>query len=52
MVLIVLLHRYAHYDGNPSFSDFSSFGGWTSPHAKQYQGDVTACRYVSVAVVA
>jgi hypothetical protein len=36
--------RYAHYDNNPSFSDFSSFGGWSSPHAKQYAGDVTACR--------
>lgn len=21
---------YAHYDGNPSFSDFSPFGGWSS----------------------
>lgn len=36
--------RYAHYDNNPSFSDFSSFGGWKSPHAKQYAGDVTQCR--------
>jgi hypothetical protein len=34
---------YAHYDNNPSFSDFSSFGGWSSPHAKQYQGDVSLC---------
>lgn len=34
---------YAHYDNNPSFSDFSSFGGWTKPYAKQYQGDVTLC---------
>jgi hypothetical protein len=34
---------YAHYDNNPSFSDFSSFGGWTSPHGKQYAGDVTVC---------
>lgn len=36
---------YAHYDNNPSFSDYSSlqFGCWTSPHAKQYAGDVTAC---------
>ena len=34
---------YAHYDNNPSFSDFSKFGGWTSPHAKQYAGDVTMC---------
>ena len=35
--------RYAHYDNNPSFSDFSAFGGWSSPHAKQYAGDVTQC---------
>lgn len=35
--------RYAHYDNNPAFSDFSAFGGWSSPHAKQYAGDVTQC---------
>jgi GH25 family lysozyme M1 (1,4-beta-N-acetylmuramidase) len=34
---------YAHYDNSPSFSDFQSFGGWTKPHAKQYQGDTTLC---------
>jgi len=34
---------YAHYDNNPSFSDFATFGGWTSPHAKQYIGDTTLC---------
>lgn len=34
---------YAHYDNKASFSDFSSFGGWSSPHAKQYEGDVTQC---------
>jgi GH25 family lysozyme M1 (1,4-beta-N-acetylmuramidase) len=34
---------YAHYDNNPSFSDFSAFGGWSVPYVKQYQGDVTAC---------
>jgi len=34
---------YAHYDNNPSFSDYSAFGGWSSPHAKQYSGDVTQC---------
>lgn len=27
---------YPHYDGKASFSDFTSFGGWTSPHMKQY----------------
>ena len=26
---------YAHYDNNPSFSDFSPFGGWKEPYAKQ-----------------
>jgi len=36
---------YAHYDGSPSFSDWSrvSFGGWSQPYAKQYKGDVTVC---------
>ena len=34
---------YAHYDKNPSFSDFVGFGGWTKPHMKQYEGDVTMC---------
>jgi GH25 family lysozyme M1 (1,4-beta-N-acetylmuramidase) len=34
---------YAHYDNSASFSDFVAFGGWTKPHAKQYQGDTTLC---------
>lgn len=34
---------YAHYDNDPSFSDFKSFGGWTRPAIKQYAGDVTLC---------
>lgn len=34
---------YAHYDNVPNFSDFSAFGGWTVPHAKQYAGDTTQC---------
>jgi len=36
---------YAHYDNNPSFSDYSAykFGGWTSPAMKQYNGDTTWC---------
>eukprot|EP01105_Mastigella_eilhardi_P019969 TRINITY_DN4724_c0_g1_i1.p1 TRINITY_DN4724_c0_g1~~TRINITY_DN4724_c0_g1_i1.p1 ORF type:complete len:255 (-),score=58.17 TRINITY_DN4724_c0_g1_i1:61-825(-) len=34
---------YAHYDSNPSFSDFETFGGWTSPSIKQYQGTHTVC---------
>mmetsp|Transcript_5589 Transcript_5589/g.13975 ORF Transcript_5589/g.13975 Transcript_5589/m.13975 type:complete len:229 (+) Transcript_5589:25-711(+) len=34
---------YAHYDYNPSFSDFSPFGGWSSPSIKQYQGTTSLC---------
>ncbi len=34
---------YAHYDGNPSFSDFAPFAGWNNPSIKQYNGDVTIC---------
>ncbi len=34
---------YAHYDNNPSFSDFQSFGGWSRPAIKQYAGDVNVC---------
>jgi len=34
---------YADWDGNPSFSGFSSFAGWTSPYMKQYVGDVSKC---------
>ena len=34
---------YAHYDKNPSFSDYSKFGGWTKPYMKQYIGDTTLC---------
>ncbi|KJE96725.1 lysozyme [Capsaspora owczarzaki ATCC 30864] len=34
---------YAHYDNEPSFDDFSSFGGWSKPAIKQYDGDATAC---------
>jgi len=34
---------YAHHDSNPSFDDFSSFGGWTSPYTKQFAGDTTLC---------
>lgn len=34
---------YAHYDGNPSFSDFSAFGGWSKPTIKQFQGTNTVC---------
>jgi len=34
---------YAHYDGNPSFDDFSPFGGWSQPAIKQYQGSTSIC---------
>lgn len=34
---------YAHYDNNPSFSDFTSFGGWHTPYAKQYNDNGSAC---------
>jgi len=34
---------YAHYDNNPSFSDFAAFAGWSKPYAKQYAGDVSLC---------
>lgn len=34
---------YAHYDNNPSFSDFSEFGCWSTPWAKQYMGTTTVC---------
>ena len=36
---------YAHYDNKASFSDFSSFGGWSKPWAKQYIGDATVCSF-------
>ncbi|CAL6061507.1 Glycosyl_hydrolase family 25 protein [Hexamita inflata] len=32
-----------YYDNSQSFSDFQSFGGWTKPSIKQYQGDVAEC---------
>ncbi|KAF2078339.1 hypothetical protein CYY_000323 [Polysphondylium violaceum] len=34
---------YAHYDNNPSFSDFSPFGGWNTPAIKQYNGNLDVC---------
>lgn len=35
---------YAHYDDNPSFSDFRPFGGWTRPSIKQFAGTTSLCR--------
>eukprot|EP00981_Chlorochromonas_danica_P014183 scaffold7537_cov179-Ochromonas_danica.AAC.4 len=34
---------YAHYDNNPSYSDWASFGGWTKPAIKQYAGTTSIC---------
>eukprot|EP00042_Codosiga_hollandica_P023982 m.98181 g.98181 ORF g.98181 m.98181 type:complete len:219 (+) comp51387_c0_seq2:3-659(+) len=34
---------YAHYDNNPSFSDFTAFAGWTKPTMKQYNGNTNLC---------
>ena len=34
---------YAHYDNNPSFSDFTPFGGWSEPNCKQYAGTTNIC---------
>lgn len=34
---------YPHYDGDASFDDFSSFGGWGNPSIKQYQGTTGLC---------
>ena len=44
-VLKALPLWYAHYDNDPSLSDWSNvkFGGWTKPTIKQYAGDVPYC---------
>jgi len=34
---------YPHWDGEESFKDFQSFGGWRKPHMKQYRGNVNLC---------
>lgn len=34
---------YAHYDGSESFRDFSPFGGWSKPAAKQFADSVGYC---------
>jgi hypothetical protein len=33
----------AHYDNNPSYSDFRSFGGWSRPSIKQFHGTTYEC---------
>lgn len=40
--------RYPHYDSNPSFSDFESFGGWSHPAIKQYKDSTSLCGEWSV----
>jgi hypothetical protein len=34
---------YADYDGEQNFDDFESYGGWTQPNVKQFNGDQTVC---------
>jgi hypothetical protein len=34
---------YAHYDGEPSFNDWQSFGGWSRPTAKQFSDQGHKC---------
>jgi hypothetical protein len=34
---------YPHYDGSPSFSDYTPFGGWSKPAIKQYAGSSSDC---------
>jgi len=41
---------YAHYDAVAGFSDFSPFGGWTSPHMKQYNDHSDVGCYTGVDV--
>jgi len=34
---------YAHFDRNPSFSDWRSFGGWKKPAIKQFNDGPSVC---------
>merc|ERR1711988_403533 len=34
---------YPHYDDSQSFSDFESFGGWSSPSIKQFDDSPAVC---------
>ena len=34
---------YAYYDNVASFAEFPTFGGWTTPDMKQYNGTATIC---------
>ena len=36
---------YAHYDWVDNFSDFTAFGGWTTPYMKQYAGEAITCDF-------
>jgi hypothetical protein len=40
---LFITEHSAHYDNNPSFSDFRSFGGWSRPAIKQYHGTAYEC---------
>jgi hypothetical protein len=42
-VIVIDACRYAHYDNKASFSDYTKFGGWATPHAKQYVGNANVC---------
>jgi len=39
---------YAHYDNNPSYSDWHSFCGWGNPHMKQYRDTSSVGCYSNV----
>jgi len=41
---------YAHYDNNPSFSDFSPFGGWSKPAIKQVRRESLGSLAVSLEI--
>jgi len=34
---------YPHYNNVQSLADWSAFGGWSTPYAKQWKGDTTIC---------
>jgi len=40
---LTVLLWYAHYDNNPSFSDFTPFGPFKSAFAKQYSDNCNTC---------
>jgi len=34
---------WAHYEGGPTFGDFTPFGGWRKPAIKQFAGSTSLC---------